>query len=73
MHATLRGVRARLLEIARDGGSKNWLLLIMFEVLAARYFAWVLVVNDASDKCHGRKKDALAGGNGGWLCRDLSV
>lgn len=39
MHATLRGVKARLLEIARDGGSENWMLLIMFEVLAARYFA----------------------------------
>ena len=39
MHATLRGVKARLLEITRDGGSKYWSLLIMFEVLAARYFA----------------------------------
>jgi hypothetical protein len=67
----MRGVKARLLEIARDGGSKNWTLLIMFELLAARYFAWVLLVNDASDKCDDRKH-ALACGNGGCALQDLS-
>jgi hypothetical protein len=29
-------MKARLLEIAQDGGSENW---IMFELLAARYLA----------------------------------
>jgi hypothetical protein len=45
--------------------------LIMFELLAARYFAWVLLVNDASDKCDDRKH-ALACGNGGCALQDLS-